>query len=135
LPAVLIGALYSCLYCFGTLIYLDCRENTFCIPLNRCASLLSGVCASFVLTLFLGQAPPSAAQLGSAGLIVAALLFLSPLHHFDRSWAWLKYALAVASRALLNFAGVSGERKPLVRPAALVASAHSGPEEVAAPRD
>ncbi|HKQ51284.1 MAG TPA: hypothetical protein VJT74_02875, partial [Pyrinomonadaceae bacterium] len=96
LPAALIGALYACLYYFGTLIYLDCRENTFCVPLNRCASLLSGVCASFALTLFLGQTPPSTAQLGSAGLIVGALLFLSPLHHFDRVWAWLKYALAVA---------------------------------------
>jgi hypothetical protein len=131
-PAVLIGALYSCLYCFGTLIYLDCRENTFCIPLNRCASLLSGVSASFVLTLFLNQAPPSAAQLGGAGLIITALLFLSPLHHFDRTWAWIKYALALACRALLDFAGVSGERKPLVRPAF---RAHQGPEEVAAPQD
>jgi hypothetical protein len=28
-----------------------------------------------------GQAPPSAAQFSSAGLIVVALLFLSPLHH------------------------------------------------------
>ena len=135
LPAVLIGALYACLYCFGTLIYLDCRENTFCIPLNRCASLLAGVCAAFVLTLFLNQAPPSAAQLGSAGLIVVALLFLSPLHHFDHTWAWLKYMFAVAGRALLNFARVPGERRPLVRPAPRVRLAHSGPEEVAAPQD
>jgi hypothetical protein len=135
LPALLIGALYATLYCFGTLIYLDCRENTFCIPLNRCASLLAGVCASFALTLLLDQAPPSTAQFGSAGLIVAALLFLSPLHHFDRTWAWLKYTFAVAGRALLNFARVPGERKPLARPALRARTAHAGPEEVAAPQE
>lgn len=82
LPAMLIGALYACLYCFGTLIYLDGRENTFCIPLNRGSSLLAGVFATFALALLYGLKPPSPAQLGSASLIVVALLFLSPLHHF-----------------------------------------------------
>jgi protein-tyrosine-phosphatase len=116
LPALVIGALYSCLYCFGTLIYLDCRENTFCIPLNRCASLLAGVFASFVLTLFLNQAPPSTAQLGSAGLIAVALLVLSPLHHVGRSWASLKSSLTSLHRMLLDFAGGFGRQKPLAEP-------------------
>jgi protein-tyrosine-phosphatase len=89
-PALLIGALYASLYCFGTLIYLDCRENTFCIPLNRSSSLLAGVVATFALALIFGLTPPSAAQLGSAAMIVVALLFLSPLHHFDRVLAKLK---------------------------------------------
>lgn len=92
-PALIIGALYACLYCFGTLIYLDCRENTFCIPLNRGSSLLAGVFASYVLTIFFGQKPPSAAQLGSAGLILLALLLLSPLHHS------LEHALARLRRS------------------------------------
>ena len=94
LPALSIGALYAGLYCFGTLIYLDCRENTFCIPLNRGSSLLAGVVASFVLTFFLGQRPPSGAQLAAASLIVLALLLLSPLHHVDRYWAKLRNAFA-----------------------------------------
>lgn len=92
LPAILIGALYAGLYCFGTLIYLDCRENTFCIPLNRGSSLLAGLVATLVLALFFGHAFPSEAQLGGAALIVLALLFLSPLHHVDRYWLKLRNA-------------------------------------------
>ncbi|HWT03195.1 MAG TPA: hypothetical protein VN256_23285 [Pyrinomonadaceae bacterium] len=116
LPALIIGALYSCLYCFGTLIYLDCRENTFCVPLNRCASLLAGVFASFVLTLSLNLAPPSAAQLWSAGLIVVALLLLSPLHHPLRAWANLKVSLVNLYRTALDVAGGFGKQKPAARP-------------------
>jgi protein-tyrosine-phosphatase len=93
-PAMLIGALYACLYCFGTLIYLDGRENTFCIPLNRGSSLLAGVVASYALAVFFGQRPPSQAQLTGASLIVVALLFLSPLHHVDRYLVKLQNALA-----------------------------------------
>jgi protein-tyrosine-phosphatase len=89
----LIGALYACLYCFGTLIYLDCRENTFCIPLNRASSLLAGIVATYGLGLFFGQTSPSEVQLGSAAMIVVALLFLSPLHHFDLLLAKLKLRL------------------------------------------
>ncbi len=78
---LLVGALYACLYFFGTLVYLDRRENAFCIPLNRCVSVLSVLVASYALAARFGLAPPSAAELTSAGLIVVALLLLSPLHH------------------------------------------------------
>ena len=96
IPALLIGSLYASLYCFGTLIYLDCRENTFCIPLNRSSSLLAGVVASFALALLFGFAAPSEAQLASAAMIVVALLFLSPLHHVDRYLAKLRLAFRPA---------------------------------------
>ena len=89
-PAMVIGALYAGLYCFGTYIYLDCRENTFCIPLNRASSLFAGLVATFGLALLFAQQYPSEAQLGGAGLIVLALLFLSPLHHIDRYVPFLK---------------------------------------------
>jgi len=48
-PALLIGGLYGVLGVFGSLIYLNRRENTFAIPVNRCSSLLSGVVASIIL--------------------------------------------------------------------------------------
>jgi protein-tyrosine-phosphatase len=98
IPALLIGALYASLYCFGTLIYLDCRENTFCIPLNRSSSLLAGVVASFALALLFGLGAPSEAQLASAAMIVVALLFLSPLHHADRYLAKLRLRFAPAPK-------------------------------------
>ncbi|MFT5166362.1 MAG: protein-tyrosine-phosphatase [Saprospiraceae bacterium] len=77
IPALLIGALYACLYIFGSRIYLDHRENTFCIPINRCASLLAGVVAAFVLSAFFEGIFVSAAQLMSAGILLTAILFLS----------------------------------------------------------
>jgi protein-tyrosine-phosphatase len=75
-PALVIGVLYGCLYVFGTGIYLDRRENTYGIPLNRCSSLLSGVVASFGLTWLLGWKPPSGYQLAGAVIILSALAIL-----------------------------------------------------------
>ncbi|MCB9232391.1 MAG: hypothetical protein H6581_12050 [Bacteroidia bacterium] len=77
LPALLIGGLYGCLYLFGSRIYLNHRENTFCIPINRCASLLAGVTASLILTLATGDSFVTPTQLISAGILVLAILFLS----------------------------------------------------------
>jgi protein-tyrosine-phosphatase len=76
IPALIIGVLYACLYLFGTGIYLDRHENTYCIPLNRCSSLLSGVVASFGLTWLLGWKEPSGYQVAGAGVILAALAIL-----------------------------------------------------------
>ena len=79
--AFAIGVCYAVLYFFGTMIYLDRRENTFCIPLNRGSSLLAGVMASYVML-----APPATSHLVAAGIIIAALLLLSPLHHIPEHW-------------------------------------------------
>jgi hypothetical protein len=80
-PALLIGVLYAGLYVFGTLIYLDRRENTFCIPLNRAASLVAGVVAAYCLYAWYNIAPPSIAQFVAVIPIAAALVLLSPAHH------------------------------------------------------
>jgi hypothetical protein len=80
-PAILVGVSYAALCVCTTLIFLDRRENTFCVPMHCGSSMLSGVVATWLITMLYGQAPPSAAQFASASLIVVALLFLSPLHH------------------------------------------------------
>lgn len=81
MPALALGALYAILYVFGTLIYLDHRENTFCVPLNRATSVLAGVAASLMLTSLFGVPAIATSQLIAAAILVAALLFLSPAHH------------------------------------------------------
>jgi len=84
-PALLVGLCYAGLCVCTTLIFLDCRENTFCVPMHCGSSMLSGLTATAALTLLFDQAAPSAAQFVGAALIVVALLFLSPLHHFRRT--------------------------------------------------
>ncbi len=76
-PALLIGILYGVLGIFGSLIYLNRRENTFVIPLNRCASLLSGVFASILLWFLFDTQHISTVQMMSALSICCALFFMS----------------------------------------------------------
>ncbi|MFD1044228.1 TIM barrel protein, partial [Kibdelosporangium lantanae] len=76
-PAFAVGLLYSALYVYGTLIYLDPREYTWCVPANRCASLLSGLVASFVLTWLTGIALPGTGQFVATGFVVCAIFALS----------------------------------------------------------
>ena len=77
IPTIIIGLLYSCLYVFGTRIYLDRRENTFCIPINRAASLLAGVCSAIILSIIFGAKFYSLTQLFGAQMLVLAIFALS----------------------------------------------------------
>jgi protein-tyrosine-phosphatase len=94
--AVLVGFFYAALCICTTLIFLDRRENTFCMPMHCGSSMLSGFTATAILAYFYNQSAPTAAQNISAGFIVIALGFLSPLHHFNRYWLKLKNALGFA---------------------------------------
>ena len=76
LPALLIGLFYSGLHIFGSRIYLDHRENTFCIPINRCASLLAAVTSSILLTVIFKKQFYSTTQLISAAVLIMAILVL-----------------------------------------------------------
>jgi hypothetical protein len=78
------GFCYAGLCICTTLIFLDRRENTFCIPMHCGSSMLAGFTATAFLSHFPGQSSPSPVQMTSASLILIALGFLSPLHHFDR---------------------------------------------------
>lgn len=124
--ALLVGLFYAGLCVCTTFIFLDRRENTFCVPLHCGSSMLAGVTAACVLTLVLGSRPPSGPQLLSAGLIVVALLFLSPLHHPRRQAARVRRALDAAGRACLGL--IPGRRAP----AAVVTSGEAAGELLAA---
>lgn len=77
LPAVLIGLLSEGTGIFGTLVFLDSSENTFSVPVNRCASILAGVGASYGLALWLDAPWPSAYELGGGALVVLAIVALT----------------------------------------------------------
>ena len=93
--AALVGLFYAALCICTTLIFLDRRENTFCMPMHCGSSMLSGFTATAILAYLYGQSSPTAAQNVSAGLIIVALGFLSPLHHFDRYVSKLKRAFRI----------------------------------------
>jgi hypothetical protein len=48
LEAVIIGLCSQATGVFGGLVLLDKRENTFAVPVNRCASVLAGVTATYM---------------------------------------------------------------------------------------
>lgn len=65
---------------FGGLLLLDAREATYCVPLNRAASILGGIVAACVLAAMFGTRPPSAWELAGAGalFVAIAVLWLGP---------------------------------------------------------
>ncbi len=62
---------------FGSLIYLDRREHTFCVPANRASSIMAGVIATYLLAIIFDQRYPSTFQLIGVGLIMCAIIFLA----------------------------------------------------------
>ena len=99
--AALVGLCYAALCVCTSLIFLDRRENTFCMPMHCGSSMLSGFTATAILAYVYSQSSPTASQTVSAGLIFVALGFLSPLHHFNRYLAKLKRALRLAPAPLV----------------------------------
>ncbi|MEV4319491.1 hypothetical protein [Actinocrispum sp. NPDC049592] len=77
IPALLIGVFYEGLFVFTTLIFLDRREYSFCMPVHVCSSLLAGVAASFALRFLFNAPAPSIAQLAAGVCVIAAALMLS----------------------------------------------------------
>jgi protein-tyrosine-phosphatase len=108
LPALGIGLLYSALYVYGTLIYLDPREYTCCVPANRCASLLSGLVASFGLAWLTGIAAPGTGQLVATGFI--ALAIVSLCYPAVQAMGWLRRK---ATERLLFVCGGNVARSPM----------------------
>ncbi|MGH3344431.1 MAG: hypothetical protein ACRDPK_16500 [Carbonactinosporaceae bacterium] len=107
-----VGLLYEVLFIFGTLIYLDPREYTWCVPVNRCASLFSGIVASYLFAGYAGADPPGATDLTAAGLIVCAVIALS----YPAWRRWLPIPQVGTTRAvgrLLFVCGGNTSRSPM----------------------
>ena len=101
--ALMIGFFYAGLCICTTLIFLDRRENTFCVPMHCGSSMLAGLTATYVLNFVHSQTSTSGPQLVSAGLIVLGLALLSPLHHFQRVLRSLRSSLPNVYQRLPGF--------------------------------
>jgi protein-tyrosine-phosphatase len=75
--AFLVGLFYAVLYVFGTLIYLDPREYSWAVPVNRCSSVLSVLAASYALTWTFGIAAPATEVLVATAFVLLAAAALS----------------------------------------------------------
>jgi len=62
---------------FASLIFLDRRENTFCVAITKISSILAGVAVTILLYYFYGQPSPSIYRLASVIIIVSAIFFLT----------------------------------------------------------
>lgn len=112
LPALAVGLLYQALFVYGTLIYLDPREYSWCVPVNRCASLFSGIVASYGLAWLTGIAAPGRGQLIATGFVLLAVLALG----YPAWQPWLLPHLPgeLAHRRLLLFVcGGNTARSPM----------------------
>ncbi|HXO43599.1 MAG TPA: hypothetical protein VN999_19280, partial [Thermoanaerobaculia bacterium] len=120
LPAFLAGVCYEGLFVFTSLIFLNRREYTYCVPVHCSSSLFAGMAASYVLAALYGVAPPSRAQfLGLALVLVAILLLASPAWMARRSAA----AGAGPARLFLFVCGGNTCRSPMAAAIARVEAA------------
>ena len=107
-----IGFFYAALGIFLSFIYLDRRENTFCMPLFACSSLLSGIVASYILMWWAHGPAPSRIQISSAFVLTTALLVMSPLHHLPLYIKQLRDAIAEKRLVLLTIVKDGGASIP-----------------------
>ncbi|MFM5931448.1 MAG: hypothetical protein ACKOPQ_11105, partial [Novosphingobium sp.] len=76
-PLIGIGVTLTIISVIAVIILLDPRENAYCVPLERAASLIAGVGGSLLLAWFFGGKMPRGAELLGAAILVAAIALLS----------------------------------------------------------
>ena len=83
-PLALIGGTLTIISIFAIIILLDARENAYCVPLERAASLIAGIGGSLILAWGWGLPMPRAAELVGATILIAAIILLSLAPRFSR---------------------------------------------------
>jgi hypothetical protein len=81
----LIGLTLTIISVFAVIILLDPRENAYCVPLERAASLIAGVGGSVILALVWGLRMPRPAELAGAVILIAAIALLSLAPRWSRT--------------------------------------------------
>jgi drug/metabolite transporter (DMT)-like permease len=83
-PLIGIGITLTVVSVFAIMILLDARENAYCVPLERAASLVAGVGGSLLLALYFGGKMPRPAEFTGAGILIGAIFLLSLAPRFSR---------------------------------------------------
>jgi drug/metabolite transporter (DMT)-like permease len=76
-PLIGIGVTLTIISVIAVMILLDPRENAYCVPLERAASLVAGVGGSVLLAWWFGGKMPREAELLGAAILIAAIVLLS----------------------------------------------------------
>lgn len=79
------GLLLTVISVLAAVILLDKRENSYCVPLERSASLLAGVVAALVMAWVWGLPHPTNAELTGAGILIAAIFLLALAPRFAKA--------------------------------------------------
>lgn len=61
---------------FASLVYLDRRENTFCVTASKAASILASTVSTTLLFIFYGQSSPGTGKFLGVALIMVAIIFM-----------------------------------------------------------
>lgn len=84
-PLFWIGLTLTIVSVFAAIILLDKRENAYCVPLERAASLIAGVGGAVLLAWFWGLPMPRPAELVGAAILIAAIVLLSLAPRWSRN--------------------------------------------------
>lgn len=76
-PLAWIGFTLTIISVIAVIILLDPRENAYCVPLERAASLVAGVGGSVLLAWFFGGRMPRGAEMLGAAILIAAIVLLA----------------------------------------------------------
>ncbi|WP_188062758.1 hypothetical protein [Sphingobium sp. KCTC 72723] len=80
---------------FSAMILLSKHENSYCVPLERSASILAGLVAAAILGATIGTPMPTGAELAGAGLLIVAIILLSVGPRLKQRDAGAAHILAV----------------------------------------
>ncbi len=83
-PIIGIAVTLTIVSVLSIIILLDSRENAYCVPLERAASLVAGVGAALLLAWFWGLPHPRNAELIGAAILIAAIVLLSVAPRLER---------------------------------------------------
>jgi drug/metabolite transporter (DMT)-like permease len=78
------GFLLTIISVLAAIILLDKRENSYCVPLERSASLLAGIIAALVMAWVWGLPQPTTAELTGAGILIGAIFLLALAPRFSK---------------------------------------------------